>query len=479
MYVIERYVQVLFGRSSASRSRAASLRLRLDWKGIVVSRKKMAMKTVLILMLLTLPVSVGVGQPASSAPGSVRVGPPSLIRTNVRYRVSSVDPATRRLLSTNVATGAEVLSVGRRPVTATNGASRQPPAIRVLAPQTPEATNVSVLSSSKAAMPAIILISDATKDTDTAVELFLYAESIPLRWNTNAKAYACPLVVGVDVSNGHGSMALPTPLTFQLLAQNCSVSPTRVTVTNTGTAGAQSVTLTCEDPRAEATVTAFYDPSAPRKPLTVPCLRELGDIMIEAQPANIFGYGLGTAAITITRLAKDRYELFDTQNLNVAVTTSKGILRAGTLIRSNDCSARIEFRSIGIGSAFIKARVGPFSDTQSIQFTFPLGIMIGTMLGGALGGCGRIFRHRELLKHRYRIILEGALCGVLIVAAVAAGVVVFTMPTELVGSELGAFVIAGIAGYTGSVVLDRLKASAMTPAGALRKECPQQIAHET
>jgi len=33
-----------------------------------------------------------------------------------------------------------------------------------------------------------------------------------------------------------------------------------------------------------------------------------------------------------------------------------------------------------------------------------------------------------------------------------------------VASELGAFVIAGIAGYTGSVVLDRLKASAMSPA---------------
>src|SRR5262249_31689270 len=162
----------------------------------------------------------------------------------------------------------------------------------------------------------------------------------------------------------------------------------------------------------------FYNPSAPRKPLKVPCVRELGDILVEAKQTSIFGYGLGTTEICITRLAKDRYELVDGQDLNASVRATRGILRQSTLISSNKCSAAIELRSIGVGSTTVSARVGPFRDSQDIQFTFPLSLIIATILGGALGGWGRIFRHRELAKHRYGIILEGSLCGVLVVAAV-------------------------------------------------------------
>jgi hypothetical protein len=44
------------------------------------------------------------------------------------------------------------------------------------------------------------------------------------------------------------------------------------------------------------------------------------------------------------------------------------------------------------------------------------------------------------------------------VAATAAGIVIFTLPTAVLGTELGAFVIASISGYIGSHVLDRLTA---------------------
>jgi hypothetical protein len=397
-------------------------------------------------------------QQRTTATTALRTNRIPVVQPNLRYRVLGVDTATRRTISTNVVTGSEAMKVRPATGTTTNAATRRPSTIRILAPESVEATQPSVLSAAKAPMPSLILVPDASKDTDTIVELFVYAENVPLRWNTNLNAYACPLVVGVDVSDGQGSPALPTPLTFQLLAENCSLAPTRVTITNAGTAGSQTVTLTCEDPRVEPTIFAFYDPSAPRKPLKVPCMRELGDILLEAKQASIFGYGLGTTEISITRLARDRYELFDAQDLNVGVRATRGILGHISGITSNKCSATIEFRSIGIGPATISARVGPFTDSQEIQFTFPLSLIIATILGGALGGCGRTFRHRELAKHRYRIIIEGALCGVLIVAAVATGIVVFTLPPGIVASELGAFVIAGISGYTGSHVLDRLKA---------------------
>jgi len=54
------------------------------------------------------------------------------------------------------------------------------------------------------------------------------------------------------------------------------------------------------------------------------------------------------------------------------------------------------------------------------------------------------------------------IAGFIIVGATAAGIVIFSLPTAVVGTELGAFVIASISGYIGSHVLDRLPTGVKT-----------------
>jgi hypothetical protein len=381
------------------------------------------------------------------------------VRPDVRYRVFSVDAKTRQAIATNIATGSNALKRQPRPPVRAPGTAAvpAPSVVKVLDPETPESTNSIVLSSNKAFMPSIIVVPNPTNDVEITTELFVYAERVPLRWDTNLNAYSTPLIVGVDISDAQGNAALPIPLTFQIVASNCSVVPSRVTVTNGGTAGAQTTILTCPDPRKEPAISTFYDPLSRAKSLRVPCQRELGDIVVEAQQRSIFGYGLGTTRITISRLAKDHNDLTDPENLNLTVTTTKGILCGSPIIVSNECAAQIEFRSVGLGRTVITARVGPFSDSHEVECTFPLSLVIGTLLGGALGGFGRVFRKPELFKHKYRVILEGTVCGLLIFAAAAAGIVLFTFPPGIIGSELGAFVIAAIAGYTGSAILDHFK----------------------
>jgi hypothetical protein len=387
-----------------------------------------------------------------------RITASSIIRPTANYRVYSVDPKNTQAVSTSVVSGTEALKRVNvsSAVVGTTATSRMR-AMRVLTPNTAEATNTSTLSSSKAAMPSIIIVPNATNDVETPAELFVFAETVPLRWDTNLNAYSTPVLIGVDVPD---AAHLPRPLTFQMIGENCTIVPSRVTVTNGGTGGAQTAILKCVNPRSDPTIFAFYDPSLPRKPLRVPCLRELGDIVVEAEQESVFGYGLGTTKVTVSRLARDRDELFGPEDLNVTVTTKRGILGKSLTISSNQSAGLIEFRSVGIGRTIVSARVGSFTDSKEIECTFPLSLIVGTILGGGLGGFGRLFRNQHLFKHKYRIILEGALCGVLIFAAAAAGVVVFTLPTGVIGSELGAFVIAAMAGYTGSVVLDRFKTAA-------------------
>ena len=338
--------------------------------------------------------------------------------------------------------------------------------IHIIASEFPGATSPAALSKGKVNLPSKIGLTreESNNDVTLAVgDLFLNALETPLRWDSKSNAYLTTLAIGLDFEKDPGMTELPFALTFQLLTQNASVDQAEIAIKKIGPSY-QHVTLTCKNGRANASVTAHH-PKIQDKPLQILCALELGDLVLLSATKKIFGYGLGTTKLTLTRQAMDRFDFFDTNEIKVAVRSGLGKLDCGgsVTIAPHQANTEFELRSLGTGLAEITASYGPFHSTEQIYFAFPYAFFLAAILGGCLGGCGRIFRQGKAdFQRKRKWIIEGAVAGFIIVGATAAGIVIFSLPTAVVGTELGAFVIASISGYIGSHVLDRLPTGVKT-----------------
>jgi len=205
------------------------------------------------------------------------------------------------------------------------------------------------LTRSKVKLPSRIGLTRAVNSTNvtlTVGDLFLSALESPLRWNANSNAYLTTLAIGLDFEKDPGITELPFSLIFQLLTHNASVDRAEVEIKRIGPPY-QRVILTCPDGRGNASVTAHH-PTIPDKPLQIECARELGDLVLISGTKRIFGYGLGTTRMTLTRQAADRYDLFDTNELKVAISSKQGKLGCGAsaIIAPHQANTEFELRSL-------------------------------------------------------------------------------------------------------------------------------------
>jgi hypothetical protein len=340
--------------------------------------------------------------------------------------------------------------------------------LHIISSDQPGSTNAARLTKGRITLPSRIGIAREGANNDLTLnvgELFLVASESPLRWDAQKRAYATALDIGLDFDPASHITALPGPVAFELLTRNASVDRPNVTITRAGPPY-ERVTLTCQNARPDASVTA-HNPHIPDKPLTIECARELGKLTVEPVTKKIFGYGLGTTKIRVHRLAKDDFDFPDPSALTVTLATSTGKLNpmGSVTIGANQSVVEAELRSIGIGTADITARFGPLSSTEHVTFAFPATFLLAALLGGCAGGAGSIFRHRARKPSTWRKwILEGCIVGLIIVAAAAGGIVVFNLPTAVLGTELGAFLLAAFSGYLGAPVLDRLVPQPLKPA---------------
>jgi hypothetical protein len=174
---------------------------------------------------------------------------------------------------------------------------------------------------------------------------------------------------------------------------------------------------------------------------------------------RILGYGLGTVALTVWRVAEDAREVVDDKPMVVNLHVDQGKLNPSSLtIPSGQSRASTELRSSGIGKIKISADSGSWvGELEGVRFVFPIAYTLAGVIGGCLGGAGRIYRHyRRTQKRRFRYLLEGCVVGIVTVGAAAAGMVLFTLPTSVIGTELGAFMLSALGGYTGAPLFQRL-----------------------
>jgi len=305
-----------------------------------------------------------------------------------------------------------------------------------------------------------VVVGEGANETVQWGDPFLRATESPLRWDSGLKVYTTTLEVGLDFGPTAGVGGLPSPALLTLFTQNSHVDTNLISINHAG-APYVPVTLRCSDPRTSPSVTVHYQEQVPDTTLTIPCVVEPAGLQIVPGDSNIFGFGLGTTSLTIRRVAKDGNDYADTSEAQILLTATGGKLDVGNsaTIKANESSVEVTLRSTGLGAASISASYGATPPaSQTINFIFPWPLILATLIGSGLGGVIRVFSHRKKNQPlKWSWLLQGFAIALIIVAGSSIGIMVFSIPAAVQGTEVATFVIASLCGYYGTVVLSWFK----------------------
>ncbi|MGH7959113.1 MAG: hypothetical protein ACREH8_19195 [Opitutaceae bacterium] len=287
--------------------------------------------------------------------------------------------------------------------------------------------------------------------------LFLRPAVVPLTWNEQLRTYATELFVGYEFEDGR-EVNLPVPRTVTLFAEgaNARIQADRVTVTKSGGAGYQRVVLSTGQIDGETHFTARVS-AADELKSSVTVLREPGGLKLSIGSPELPAFGVGSDVLTVSVIGRDGSPFPTTKPLEVQLT-SRGLRQpAMAVIETGQSGARVDVRSVGYGPGEIVAQSGAFRTALPLMLVFPIAPIVGSLLGGGLGGGARFLRNKRrggsLLARRT---IEGMLVGLILVGAAWAGLVAVDVSTGVLGTPFGAFVLGALSGYLGCVVLDRV-----------------------
>lgn len=292
--------------------------------------------------------------------------------------------------------------------------------------------------------------------------IFLRPAAVPLTWNEQAKAYATELFVGYEFDDGR-DVPLPAPKTVTFFAEgtNARIQADSITISRSGGSGYKRVTLTTGQVDGETHFTARVGPLDELKS-SVSVQREPGLLALSLPSRELPAFGIGSADLTVSLLARDGMPLAAAKPVEIALSSRRLRQPATVMIAAGKSQVSAEVRTAGSGTDEIVAQSGALRATLPLQLVFPVAPIVAAVAGGILGGGARYLRNKgrkaALLVRRT---IEGALVGVIIVGAAWAGLVGVDMGTGILGTPFGAFVLAALGGYLGCVVLDRIAKKAL------------------
>ncbi len=288
--------------------------------------------------------------------------------------------------------------------------------------------------------------------------LVVRAQQTPLRWNEEQRAYPTELIVGLQGSGASQglSSSLSKPVLVQLTTRDAKVVPERLMLREGGVAGFRTALISLLDHSAKATVTALTDMG--EQVYEVVAEPRLAGLKLELGDDSIAGFGFGTTRVTALRMAEDGREWFAPKPLEVPLAAlGNGILDAEWL-RFDKGRARshpVEVRSSFLGeSTLVATPTGIVAPSVVVRFTMPWTLLIAIALGSALGAGIRLLKRAKGSKKEFAV---NFLSGLLVAFASLLGVAsVIHLPKTALFTEAGCLVVAAIAAYLGSEVLQKL-----------------------
>lgn len=292
-----------------------------------------------------------------------------------------------------------------------------------------------------------------------------------VRWDGATARHEAEFLFGLDAEQGSEGL-LREPMDFRFSVTCEDVEPSGARIVTVGPAGYSTVKVSCsrevKNERAQQQLDLFSGDGHLSYAFSIP--RRAGTPRLLATASRILGFGFESVVLTLAQVEEDGSPLTFDEDRVYHLTSSRGDLDAPEIvIEKGKRDASVELRPDGITDLEITASFGALrSEPVRVELSWPL-VPLGAMLsGGALGGLISAFTTGRK-KRQYRRVPEGAAIGLLVALAVLIVPSIGAIPVDLLGTALGSFVVAALAGFAGVPLVERLAALVFP---SLKREAP-------
>lgn len=285
-----------------------------------------------------------------------------------------------------------------------------------------------------------------------------------IQWDDASSYHVARFQVGLDAQEGPDGK-LQEPVVAALSVSCDDVSPMRLSLDAIGPAGEQVVQVKCarsaqKDPQSQTLKVRLAEGELPYE-FVIP--RVPGAPQLTTSATRAAAFGVGTVMVTVRNAERDGTALAVESDTRVQLQATGAAIDPSVItIPAGSSEASAEIRSRGWGRVGLVAHSGVEQSVTPVQieFHFPLEFVIATLLGGSAGGflAGTRRKKRRVASRRRRVQLvgEGAIIGLVIVAALLVFPSVSTIPEWARSSVVGWLVASTLAGFVGSDLLERL-----------------------
>ena len=335
----------------------------------------------------------------------------------------------------------------------------------------------------KTALPWLVIETERRGDTQAvrAARPFLTLAKA-ITWHARDRLHVAEFLFGLDPEGGVlGALQQPIEARFSVSCDD--VAPELARVEKIGPGGYGSVRVRCspavKNEQPQQFLTVHVEQGTLRYPFEIP--RRPGSLRLSASAISLPGFGFGSLALTGEQFEEDGSPLRAQRATDLQLSADRSSLDVSALrISEGTTSATVDVHPRGVGPVALVLLHGSLrSPPLQLQLTWPWFALAAMIAGGTLGGVLFLFGPRPKsagsasIWRKYpalRRAVEGALVGLLVTAFVLIVPSFALIPEWARSSELGMFVLAALAGFAGTPLLD-LAARALFP--ALGKERAQ------
>jgi hypothetical protein len=331
----------------------------------------------------------------------------------------------------------------------------------------PQAAARSVIAEhSKTQLPWLVVetrASAAGPSVRTARPFVTLAKAI--LWKPEKKRHVAEFLFGLDPESGAPG-PLDRPLSVRFVVTCDDVLPAQTRVRSIGPAGYGTVSVECsqaiKNERPEHELGIFVERGNLRYPFQIP--RRPGPPALAADSVDLLGFGFSSATLTVGSVEEDGSPLARPSDTTFQLFAQHGRIDVSEVkVPGGQQQAKIEIHPHGIGTIEVVAALGELrSAPLELELAWPLLPLLAIFAGGPVGGFATTLRQKNR-RHVRRRVLEGAVVGLLISAFSLVVPSFTTLPSWAPRTELGLFVLAALAGFVGTPLLERV-AQALFPA---------------